>query len=29
MSAKCLIIMAKLGKKVTKHVLVVVPGDRR
>jgi Ala-tRNA(Pro) deacylase len=28
-AAKCLIIMAKVGKKVTKYVLVVVPGDRR
>jgi len=28
-AAKCVIIMVKLGKKVTRHVLAVVPGDRR
>lgn len=28
-AAKCMIVMLKLGKKVTKYVLAVVPGDRR
>src|SRR5215471_1738905 len=28
-AAKCLVIMAKIGKKTTKHVLAVVPGGRR
>ena len=28
-AAKCIILMVKVGKKVTKHVLAVVPGDAR
>ncbi|WP_225729259.1 MULTISPECIES: YbaK/EbsC family protein [unclassified Nocardia] len=28
-AAKCLIVMVKVGKKVTRHVLAVVPGDAR
>src|SRR5258708_14778109 len=28
-AAKCMIVMAKVGKKVTKYLLVVVPGDAR
>ena len=28
-AAKCMIVMVKLGKKVTKYVLAVVPGDRK
>lgn len=28
-AAKCLVVMVKQGKKVTKHVLAVVPGDAR
>ena len=28
-AAKCIIVMLKLGKKVTKYVLAVVPGDAR
>ena len=28
-AAKCIIVMVKLGKKVTKYVLAVVPGDAR
>ncbi|WP_243719309.1 YbaK/prolyl-tRNA synthetase associated domain-containing protein [Actinomadura sp. KC06] len=28
-AAKCLIVMVKIGKKVTRHVLAVVPGDAR
>jgi Ala-tRNA(Pro) deacylase len=28
-AAKCIILMVKLGKKVTKYVLAVVPGDTR
>ena len=28
-AAKCIIMMVKLGKKVTKYVLAVVPGDAR
>ena len=28
-AAKCMVLMVKLGKKTTKHVLAVVPGDRR
>lgn len=28
-AAKCVIVMVKLGKKITRHVLAVVPGDRR
>lgn len=28
-AAKCVIVMVKVGKKITRHVLAVVPGDRR
>ena len=28
-AAKCIIVMVKVGKKVTKYILGVVPGDRR
>jgi len=28
-AAKCIVVMAKLGKKVTRFVLAVVPGDAR
>jgi|ERR1700722_6385524 len=28
-AAKCIIVMVKLGKKVTKFILAVVPGDAR
>jgi Ala-tRNA(Pro) deacylase len=28
-AAKCLIVMVKIGKKHTRHVLAVVPGDAR
>jgi Ala-tRNA(Pro) deacylase len=28
-AAKCIILMVKVGKKVTKYVLGVVPGDAR
>jgi Ala-tRNA(Pro) deacylase len=28
-AAKCVIVMVKLGKRVTQYVLAVVPGDRR
>lgn len=28
-AAKCMIVMVKQGKKVTKYVLAVVPGDRK
>ncbi|MEC3980502.1 YbaK/EbsC family protein [Amycolatopsis sp. H20-H5] len=28
-AAKCMVIMVKLGKKVTQYVLAVVPGDRK
>ncbi|MFI6178077.1 YbaK/prolyl-tRNA synthetase associated domain-containing protein [Nonomuraea sp. NPDC051191] len=28
-AAKCLIVMVKVGKKVTRHVLAVMPGDAR
>jgi Ala-tRNA(Pro) deacylase len=28
-AAKCIILMVKIGKKVTKYVLAVVPGDAR
>jgi Ala-tRNA(Pro) deacylase len=28
-AAKCMVLMLKLGKKVTRHVLAVIPGDRR
>jgi Ala-tRNA(Pro) deacylase len=28
-AAKCIIVMLKLGKKETKYILAVVPGDRR
>jgi Ala-tRNA(Pro) deacylase len=28
-AAKCIVVMAKIGKKVTKYFLVVVPGDAR
>ena len=27
-AAKCMVVMVKIGKKVTKYVLAVVPGDR-
>jgi Ala-tRNA(Pro) deacylase len=28
-AAKCLVLMVKLGKKITRYVLAVVPGDAR
>lgn len=28
-AAKCMVVMVKVGKKVTKYVLAVVPGDAR
>jgi Ala-tRNA(Pro) deacylase len=28
-AAKCIVLMVKLGKKTTRHVLAVVPGDAR
>jgi Ala-tRNA(Pro) deacylase len=28
-AAKCIVLMVKLGKKVTKYVLAVIPGDTR
>ena len=28
-AAKCIVLMAKIGKKVTRYLLVVVPGDTR
>jgi Ala-tRNA(Pro) deacylase len=28
-AAKCIVLMVKIGKKVTKHVLAVVPGDAK
>lgn len=28
-AAKCLVVMVKIGKKVTRHVLAVIPGDAR
>jgi Ala-tRNA(Pro) deacylase len=28
-AVKCMVVMVKLSKKLRKHVLVVVPGDRR
>jgi Ala-tRNA(Pro) deacylase len=28
-AAKCIVLMVKVGKKVTRHVLAVVPGDAR
>lgn len=28
-AAKCIILMVKIGKKVTKYLLVVIPGDSR
>src|SRR3990172_9762365 len=28
-AAKCIVLMVKLGKKVTKYVLAVLPGDAR
>ncbi|MCK2221902.1 YbaK/prolyl-tRNA synthetase associated domain-containing protein [Actinomadura sp. ATCC 31491] len=28
-AAKCLVVMVKIGKKQTRHVLAVVPGDAR
>ncbi len=28
-AAKCIILMVKIGKKITRHVLCVVPGDAR
>jgi Ala-tRNA(Pro) deacylase len=29
LAAKCMIVMVKIGKRVTRHVLAVVPGDAR
>lgn len=29
LAAKCMILMVKLGKKTTKYVLAVIPGNRR
>jgi Ala-tRNA(Pro) deacylase len=29
LAAKCMVLMVKIGKKTTKHVLVVVPGNQR
>ncbi len=28
-AAKCIVLMVKVGKKVTRHVLGVIPGDKR
>jgi Ala-tRNA(Pro) deacylase len=28
-AAKCLVLMVKIDRRVTRHVLAVVPGDRR
>src|SRR5713101_6071421 len=28
-AAKCIVLMVKIGKKVTRYVLAVVPGDKR
>ena len=28
-AAKCIVLMVKIGKKITKYVLAVVPGDTR
>jgi len=28
-AAKCIVLMLKIGKKVTKYVLAVIPGDAR
>ena len=28
-AAKCMVVMVKVGKKVTRHVLAVVPGNAR
>jgi Ala-tRNA(Pro) deacylase len=28
-AAKCMVVMIKIGKKITQFVLAVVPGDRR
>jgi Ala-tRNA(Pro) deacylase len=28
-AAKCIVVMVKVGKKVTRYMLAVVPGDRR
>ena len=28
-AAKCMVVMVKIGKKVTKYILAVVPGDTR
>jgi Ala-tRNA(Pro) deacylase len=28
-AAKCIVLMVKIGKKVTKYILAVVPGDRK
>ena len=28
-AAKCIILMVKIGKKITRHVLAVIPGDAR
>ena len=28
-AAKCIVLMVKIGKKTTRYVLAVIPGDRR
>lgn len=28
-AAKCIVVMAKIGRKVTKYILAVIPGDAR
>jgi Ala-tRNA(Pro) deacylase len=28
-AAKCIVLMVKIGKKVTRHILAVIPGDAR
>ncbi len=28
-AAKCIVLMVKIGKKVTKYILAVIPGDAR
>ena len=28
-AAKCIILMVKIGKKITRHILAVIPGDAR
>jgi Ala-tRNA(Pro) deacylase len=28
-AAKCIVLMVKIGKKVTRHILGIVPGDKR